>query len=85
MYIIVYSCPNVKAKTTYIDNGRRSCIYLAMDRLYTVKETCNLLKISRAKLYLLIKGGSLRSVKIGKKTLFKESTIQRFIGSLKET
>ncbi|HVN25949.1 MAG TPA: helix-turn-helix domain-containing protein [Syntrophorhabdales bacterium] len=56
-----------------------------MDRLYTVKETCNLLKISRAKLYLLIKGGSLRSVKIGKKTLFKESTIQRFIGSLKET
>ena len=53
-----------------------------MDRLYTIKETYELLKVSRAKLYLLIKDGSLKPVKIGKKTIFKESELNRFIEEL---
>jgi excisionase family DNA binding protein len=53
-----------------------------MEKLHTVKEACETLKVSRAKLYLLIKGEELKSVKIGKKTLFKESELQRFIDSL---
>jgi excisionase family DNA binding protein len=55
-----------------------------MDKLHTVKETCEILKISRGKLYLLIKDNSLTPVKIGKKTLFKESELQRFIESLND-
>lgn len=53
-----------------------------MEKLHTVKEVCDILKVSRAKLYLLINDGSLKPVKIGKKTLFRESEIQRFIESL---
>jgi excisionase family DNA binding protein len=53
-----------------------------MDNLYTIKETHALLKISRAKLYLLIKDRRLKPVKIDKKTLFKESELSRFIDSL---
>ncbi|MGD0662822.1 MAG: helix-turn-helix domain-containing protein [Syntrophorhabdales bacterium] len=47
-----------------------------------MKEACEILKVSRAKLYLLIKDESLKPVKIGKKTLFKESELNRFIESL---
>jgi len=53
-----------------------------MDKLYTIKETYELLKVSRAKLYLLIKDGALKPVKIGKKTIFKESELNRFIEGL---
>jgi excisionase family DNA binding protein len=53
-----------------------------MEKLYTVKETCEILRVSRAKLYLLINDGSLRPVKIDKKTVFKESELQRFMESL---
>jgi len=56
-----------------------------VEKLHSVKEACNILKISRAKLYLLIKDESLKPVKIGKKTLFKESELQRFIESLNGT
>lgn len=55
-----------------------------MEKLHTVKEVCDILKVSRAKLYLLIKDESLKPVKIGKKTLFKESELQRFIESLND-
>lgn len=55
---------------------------LVVENLHSVKEACDIVKVSRAKLYLLIKDGSLHPVKIGKKTLFKESELQRFIESL---
>ena len=41
--------------------------------------------MSRGKLYLLIKDGSLKPVKIGKKTLSKETELNRFIESLNGT
>ena len=53
-----------------------------MDKLYTVKETMYLLKISKANLYRLMSAGEIKHVKLGGRTLFKESEIERFINSL---
>jgi excisionase family DNA binding protein len=53
-----------------------------MDKLYTVKETMQILKVSRTKLYFLVRDGKINPVKLDRKTLFKESEIQRFIDSL---
>ncbi len=53
-----------------------------MDKLYSIKDALNVLKISRAKLYLLIKDKNINPVKIGKRTLFKESELNRFVESL---
>jgi hypothetical protein len=55
-----------------------------MDKLYTVNETKDILKISRAKLYLLIKASKVSPVKLDGKTLFTESELNRFIESLKK-
>lgn len=55
-----------------------------MDKLYTIKETQELLKVSRAKVYLLIKDGSIQPIKLGKRTLFPESELNRFIEELKD-
>ena len=55
-----------------------------MDELHTVKEVLRILKISRAKLYLLIKDGSIKPVKIGKSTRFYESEINRFLEELRK-
>jgi len=54
-----------------------------MDRLYTIKETVGLLKISRANLYQRIARGELKPLKIGKRTLFVEDELQGFIERLK--
>jgi excisionase family DNA binding protein len=53
-----------------------------VDTLYTVEETMSKLKISRAGLYRLISNGKLKSVKLGGRTLIKESDLSRFIDSL---
>ncbi len=53
-----------------------------MDKLYSINDALDVLKISRAKLYLLIKDKSIKPVKIGKRSLFKESELNRFIKSL---
>lgn len=53
-----------------------------MDKLYSVKETMDILKISKANLYRLITDGKIRPVKLGGRTLFKESELERFIDSL---
>lgn len=57
-------------------------IILCMDKLYTIKETMELLKISKANLYRLMSAGDIKPVKLGGRTLFKESEIERFIDSL---
>lgn len=49
-----------------------------MDRLHSVKETANILCTSRNKVYDLIKGGYLASVKIGSLKV-PESSIDIFI------
>lgn len=55
-----------------------------MEKLYTIKETYGLLKISRTKLYLLVRDGKIDPVKLDGKTLFKESELNRFIDTLKK-
>lgn len=53
-----------------------------MEKLYTIKEAADILRVSRAKIYLLIKDEKIKPVKLDKKTLFKESELNRFIESL---
>lgn len=53
-----------------------------MEKLYTIKETVDILRVSRAKIYLLIQDGKLKPVKLDRKTLFKESELTRFIEAL---
>ncbi|OPY75810.1 MAG: Helix-turn-helix domain protein [Syntrophorhabdus sp. PtaU1.Bin153] len=57
---------------------------LNMDRLYSVTETLKILSISRSNLYGLTKDGKIASVKLGSRTLFKESELSRFIESLND-
>lgn len=47
--------------------------------LLTVNETLNYLKIGRTTLYALVKEGRLKTVKIGKRTLFDKRDIDKFI------
>ncbi len=56
-----------------------------MEKLYTVKEATEILKISRATLYRHIKNGLLKPIKLGGKTLFLESELNNFIEKLKQS
>jgi excisionase family DNA binding protein len=47
--------------------------------LMTVKEVLDHLKIGRTKLYELVGSGNLRTVKIGKRTLFDPDDVKKFI------
>jgi excisionase family DNA binding protein len=47
--------------------------------LLTIEEVRKILRISRAKLYLFIRSGELRVVKLDRRTLFRPATVQRFI------
>jgi len=53
-----------------------------MDKLYPVKEVLKILCISRTNLYSLMKEDKIKHVKLGGRTLFKESELNRFIESL---
>jgi excisionase family DNA binding protein len=53
-----------------------------MEKLYTTKEAQQILKISRTKLYLLVRDGKIKPVKLDRKNLFKESELNRFIEAL---
>jgi excisionase family DNA binding protein len=53
-----------------------------MDKLYNIKETMAILKISKANLYRLMADGKIKHVKLGGRTLFKESELERFIDGL---
>jgi excisionase family DNA binding protein len=55
-----------------------------MDKLYTLKEAAQILRVSRGKIYLMIKAGSINPVKLDRKVLFPESELNRFIEELKE-
>jgi len=57
---------------------------MSIERLYTVEETLDLLRISRGTLYKQIRKGLLKPIKIENKTLFPESELTRFIESLKK-
>ncbi len=49
------------------------------DRLFSVIEAADHLRISRAYLYQLMSQKRLRPVKFGKRTVFKGSELRRFV------
>lgn len=49
------------------------------DGLMTVKDVLDHLKIGRTSLYDLLKKGKIRTVKIGKRTLFDPADVKKFI------
>ena len=55
-----------------------------MEKLFTIKEVCEMLKVSRATLYRIIEKNGPSPVKVGGGIRFKESELNRFIESLKE-
>lgn len=54
-----------------------------MEKLYTIKETAELLRITETTLYKFMKNEEIKPIKIGSRTLFSESVIQSFIDSKK--
>ncbi len=47
-----------------------------IEKLYTLKDACKMLGINRQNLYRQIKLDRVKSVRIGKKIMLKESTIE---------
>lgn len=54
-----------------------------MDKFYTIKEVCDILKMSRSTLYRIMERYHLSPLKVGGKVLFPESELNRFIEGLK--
>lgn len=46
----------------------------------TVPDACKVIGIGRTKLYELIEGGALETVRIGQRRLIKTSSIRRLVG-----
>lgn len=55
-----------------------------IEKLYTVKEVLDILRISRATLYRHIDTGLLKPLKLGKRTLFPESELNGLLRRLKK-
>jgi excisionase family DNA binding protein len=53
-----------------------------MEKLFTIGEVAEMLRVSKPTVYRLMSGGELKCVKIGGRTLFKESELKRFIDNL---
>jgi excisionase family DNA binding protein len=53
-----------------------------MEKLLTVDETLEVLRITRSTLYRHIRSGLLTPVKLGNRTLFREKDLERFIETL---
>jgi excisionase family DNA binding protein len=49
---------------------------------FTVTDTCYMVGIGRTTAYALIKAGSLRKLKIGRKTLICGSSLRQFLATL---
>jgi excisionase family DNA binding protein len=61
----------------------RVSIIDCMEKLYTIKETADLLRISKATLFRLMAEGKITPLKLGKRSLFTEEELTRFIETLK--
>jgi len=59
-------------------------IRYSMKVAYSVSEAKEMLSIGRTTLYYLVKSGRLKSCKIGRKTVFRASDIQRFLDALEQ-
>jgi excisionase family DNA binding protein len=53
--------------------------------LFTVRQAAKILNLSKTKIHLLIKDGSLESVLIGRSRRITEGQLLKFIWSLEET
>lgn len=53
-----------------------------MEKLFTIPEVAGILRVSKPTVYRLMASGKLNPVKIGGRTLFKESELTRFINAL---
>jgi len=53
-----------------------------MEKLFTIGEVAEMLRVSKPTVYRLMSGEELKSVKIGGRTLFKESELKKFIDNL---
>jgi excisionase family DNA binding protein len=51
------------------------------DQVYTVREFANLLKISESYAYLLVRGGKIRSVKLGDRYLIPAKVIDELLSN----
>ena len=51
---------------------------------YTVEEVADLLHVGRDKVYLLLRTGQLRSIKIGKSRRITEAHLAAFVASLED-
>ncbi len=51
------------------------------DRLLTVEEVLDILRISRMTLYRIVNSGELKRLKIGSRTFFRRRDVERFIES----
>jgi len=54
-----------------------------MEKLYTVKEAAEILRVSRATLYRHIGNGIIKPIKLGGKVLFTESGLNDLIKKLR--
>jgi len=54
-----------------------------MEKLYRVSEAAQLLRISRPSVYRLWKSGKVKPIKVGGRTVFPESELERLIEDLK--
>ena len=50
-----------------------------MEKVYTVKEITEYLKLHKTTVFRMIKDGRLKAIKIGKEYRFKETDIQEFL------
>jgi excisionase family DNA binding protein len=54
-----------------------------MEKLYRVSEAAEILRISRPSIYRLWRNGKVKPIKVGGRTVFPESELERFIEDLK--
>lgn len=55
-----------------------------VEKLYTIKEVMDMLRISRTTLYRHIESGLIKPLKLGGKVLFAESELNRLLTRLKK-
>jgi excisionase family DNA binding protein len=57
---------------------------LALERLMSIDEVCDVLRISERSLYRLISSGQLTSLKVGHRTLLEPAAVREFIASQRQ-
>jgi len=55
-----------------------------VEKLYTLNEVLDILRVSRATLYRHMESGLIKPVKLGRRVLFPETEINRLIKQLKK-